>query len=141
MNQSLIYLPCFFLILWTGLVMIVMFIRRVDAIKQKNIKLSYFRIYRGTEEQLPEKMVQASRNFTNLFEVPTFFYALSLFAFVLNGVDLFILISAWAFVVLRVVHSIIHLTSNNVIWRMQAYTLSWIALLFMGFKILLFVLG
>ena len=34
----------------------------------------------------------------------------------------------WAYVVARGIHSIIHLTSNKVLWRSRIYGLSWVAL-------------
>ena len=36
---------------------------------------------------------------------------------------------AWVYVGLRLLHSFIHLGSNDVLWRFRVFALSWIALL------------
>lgn len=134
MNQSLIYLPCFALLLLSGLVLLVMFFRRVQAVKNKDVKIDTFKTYHN-ELNGPIKMVQASRNFSNLFEVPTLFYMICAFALITKNVDQFFYYTAWTYTLLRIVHSLIHLTSNYIPLRMQAYTLSWVALMILGTKL------
>lgn len=136
MNQNLIYLPCFALFLLTGLVLLVMFFRRVQAVKNKDVKIETFKTYQN-ELNGPIKMVQASRNFSNLFEVPTLFYMICAFALITQNVDNFFYYTAWAYTILRFIHSLIHLTSNYIPLRMQAYSLSWIALMILATKLFL----
>ena len=132
MNPSLYY-PCFAMFLLTLGVLVVMFVRRVNALKSKTVKMNYFKTYHQNEEGFPEKMLQASRNFANLFEVPTLFYMVCLFATVLNSVDTFLVILSWSYVVFRLIHSFIHLNSNNIRLRMSLYALSWLVLILMAF--------
>ena len=80
-------------------------------------------------------MVQAARNFTNLFEVPTLFYMICVFALVTQNVSAGILSAAWIYVALRVAHSFIHTTNNKIILRMNIYGLSWVVLLYMGLSL------
>ena len=117
--QNQIFYPMFALILWTAIVLVIMFKRRVSAIKSKQVSFDYFKTYQLDESKLPQLMLQASRNFTNLFEVPTLYYAIILFGRSAFVVDRVFIIMAWSFVLLRILHSYIHLTSNKVILRMR----------------------
>ena len=65
--------------------------------------------------------VQAADNFRNLFEVPVLFYALVAVALATNQTPDWLVAGAWAFVALRVVHSLIHCTYNKVMHRLAAF--------------------
>jgi hypothetical protein len=92
---------------------------RIDAVKSGQVKLGVFRLNNNTD--IPPKMQQASRNYTNLFEMPTLFYGAGILAIVLHLNTPSLVVLGWFFVASRAVHSWIHLTSNNVIHRMQAF--------------------
>lgn len=128
-NANLFY-PCLGMLVLTFIVLVHMFITRVVALKSKEVRMSYFRTYSSKIDSLPDRMLQASRNFTNLFEVPTLFYMVCLFATVLNQVDQVLVILAWAYVFIRCFHSLIHLTNNNITYRSISYGLSWLVLIF-----------
>jgi hypothetical protein len=78
--------------------------------------------------KLPADAEAKTDNYNHLFEAPTVFYAVALVAVLAGQAHFLDAVAAWAFVVLRVVHSIIHTTVNKVIWRFYAFALSWIAL-------------
>jgi hypothetical protein len=64
----------------------------------------------------------------NLLELPMLFYVVCVVLYVTaDGARLGVLV-AWAFVALRIVHSLIHLTYNHVLHRLFAFTLSNVAL-------------
>ncbi len=130
-----LFFPCFALMLLTVGVLVRMFLTRINALKSKSVRMSYFKTYKQDEALLPDKMLQASRNFTNLFEVPTLFYMICLFATVLNQVDPLIVGLAWVYVISRFLHSLIHLSSNNIYLRMSFYGLSWLVLIFMSVRL------
>lgn len=65
--------------------------------------------------------VQAADNFRNLFEVPVLFYALVATAIGLGVVPPWLVIGAWLFVALRIVHSWIQCTYNKVMHRFRAF--------------------
>jgi hypothetical protein len=60
---------------------------------------------------------RASDNFRNLFELPVLFYLALVVAHLANLVTSVTLGLAWAFVVLRVLHSLVHCTYNKVLHR------------------------
>ncbi len=64
---------------------------------------------------------RASDNFANLFELPVLFHALCIALYVTGRADTVYLALAWGFVVLRIVHSAIHLTYNKVMHRFIIY--------------------
>jgi hypothetical protein len=72
---------------------------------------------------------RASDNFRNLFEVPVLFYALVAFALATNQVPTWLVVGAWLFVILRLVHSAIHCTYNKVTHRFAAYMSSFLLLI------------
>jgi hypothetical protein len=61
------------------------------------------------------------RNVANLYELPTIFYGLCLTAFAANVVDGTTVALAWAFVTTRVIHTTIHVTTNNVLHRFLVF--------------------
>ena len=64
----------------------------------------------------------------NLLELPMLFYVVCLVLYVTAGASRLGILVAWAYVGLRVVHSLIHLTYNHVLHRLFAFTLSNVAL-------------
>jgi hypothetical protein len=102
---------------------------RIKAVKSGAVKLSAFRL--NNAEEMPTNMQQASRNYSNLFEVPTFFYIAGTLAIVLHLQTPSMIVLSWFFVAARIVHSWIHITSNNVIRRLQAFIASNICMLLM----------
>ena len=64
---------------------------------------------------------RASDNFRNLFELPVLFYAAVFAAMLTNLVTPTTLTLAWAFVALRVLHSLVHCTYNKVMHRFLIY--------------------
>lgn len=109
----------FAMILLTFAVAVHLFRLRVAAVKTGNVKLSAFRL--NTNEAMPTNMLQAARNYSNLFEVPVLFYTAGAVYIALGVESPAIILLGWLFVATRIVHSWIHLTSNNVIRRMQAF--------------------
>jgi hypothetical protein len=65
--------------------------------------------------------VQAADNFRNLFETPVLFYALVGVAIASNYVPTWLVVGAWLYVALRIVHSLIHCTYNRVMQRFAAF--------------------
>jgi hypothetical protein len=134
MNPNWIYFPCLALMFLSFGVMIRMFLMRVAAVKDKKIDVRYFKTY-DFGENPPALMTQAGRNFTNLFEVPTIFYMVCVFALITHSVDTMMIVAAWVYVILRCAHSAIHLTTNKIATRMMIYGVSWVVLLYMGIMV------
>lgn len=102
---------------------------RIDAVKTGQVKLGAFRLNNTTD--MPPKILQVSRNYSNLFEMPLFFYSAGILAIVLHLSTPSVILLSWIFVISRSVHSWIHITNNNVIHRLQAFMVGNICVLLM----------
>jgi len=134
MNPNLIFFPCLALLIWTFLILMRMATLRFQSVRRGDVNFRYFKTY-STGEMLPTKALQASRNFTNLFEMPTLFYMVCAFSLITKSVDQVMLILAWTYVTLRVFHSLIHITNNKIMYRMSFYALSCAVLFIMAIRL------
>jgi len=83
------------------------------------------------ESNWPADVTQVGNCFNNQFQLPLLFYVLVVLALVLHKADLLFVIMSWIFVISRVVHAGVHITSNNVNQRFAAYTVGMVVLLLM----------
>jgi hypothetical protein len=101
--------------------------KRFSAGFAGRVKGSDFRY--GETASVPEDVAVTNRNFMNLLEMPVLFYVLCLSAYVTRHVTEFTVLISWAYVGLRLVHTIIHLTYNRIRYRFSVYAASNIVLL------------
>ena len=73
-------------------------------------------------------------NYNHLHEQPTIFYALVFFAALTGGGDNVFMYLAWAYVILRVIHSFIQVLSSQVTQRFLVFALSTLVLIVMAVK-------
>lgn len=125
----------FAMIILTSIVAVYLLKLRIAAVKAGEVSLGSFRL--NTSNDMPPKMMQAARNFSNLFEVPVLFYTGATLAVALHLETASMIVLSWIFVIARTVHSWIHITNNNVIHRMQAFLLSCICVLLIWILIML----
>jgi len=83
----------------------------------------------GESANVPGEVSLPNRNLMNLLELPVLFYVVCLGFYVTATVDARALYLAWAYVALRALHSLIHLTYNKVFHRLIAYAASNVALI------------
>ena len=100
---------------------------RFGAIRRREIDPRFFEAFRGYEE--PEPLRIHARHVRNLFEAPILLYVIVLIAYVTQQTGWLPVLLAWAYVLLRIAHSYVHLTSNRVMLRFRLFALSWIVLL------------
>ena len=130
MNQELIFQPFFILMLLTIVVWFYMYAKRIPFIEKSDIppeKLTAYELLKLS----PPDVANPSDNLKNLFELPVLFYALCIYLYVTNNVDQTTLVVAWFFVVMRILHSLVHCTINIPMLRFVIYIISTIALWFM----------
>src|SRR5947209_11137145 len=131
MNHSPLLGPIVALVAWSLIMYIWMYVARLKAMKRAGISLKGRRGTRGgaLEGIIPDEANWKAHNYAHLMEQPTIFYAI-VFALVLMGFDAAINVYlAWAYVGLRVVHSLIQSTVNIVIPRFIVFTLSSLCLI------------
>lgn len=135
MPQELIFIPMGAMALLTFTVLGFIPARRFRAAFAGRVTSDDFRF--GESAAVPGDVSIPNRNYMNLLELPTLFYVGGLMYFAAGRLDQAALIVAWVYVALRSVHSVIHLTYNNVLHRLIAFALSNFVL--MAFWVLFFV--
>ncbi len=118
--------PAFAMIALTMFCMARLGLLRWVAVKRGEIDPRYFILFRGYEE--PDKLAAYSRHVTNLFEAPLLFYVIILTAAATGQSGNWLLGLAWTYVVLRFMHTYVHLTSNVVLIRVRIFVLSMLVL-------------
>ena len=123
MNQSLILYPMLALVGWTMAMLMLVGQRRFAS------RLHPREFAVGESARVPPAVSLPNRNFMNLLEVPVLFYVVSLTFFVTQQVTAVAVGLAWLFVALRIAHSVVHITYNNVMHRLGVFALANFALL------------
>ena len=122
MTTDPIWLPCAALVLVTALVWVKLYADRLSEMRSKRINPQSLSTARAAAGKLEN--TQAADNFRNLFEVPVLFYVLCI-AIAVNGSSTpGFVAAAWAYVSLRALHSLIHVTYNRVMHRFLDYAAS-----------------
>lgn len=122
MGAKTIFLPMATLALWTLTVLLLIPIARFKAGAQGHVNAGDFRY--GESDRVPAHVRLPNRNFMNLLEVPVLFYLACVVAFLMQTVDATLLTLAWVYVALRVGHSCVHLSYNNVMHRLTLFAIS-----------------
>lgn len=110
------------LALLTFTVLLIVPIRRFRAAFAGQIGPEDFKY--GESSRVPGSVSLPNRNYMNLTELPVLFYAVCLMFYVTNRTDETIVWLAWAFVAARALHSLVHVTYNNVFHRLSVFIVS-----------------
>lgn len=100
------------LVFWLGF-------ERVPRVTRGEIRVADIAVEKSA---YPLKARLLSNSFDNQFQLPVLFYVGSLAVLHFGLVDGVVVILAWLFVALRIVHAAIHVTNNRVYRRFAAYT-------------------
>ena len=122
--------PVVALVAWSLIILIITAVRRGQGIKAAGLKVDPSRGGRGQdlEGRVDPRYNWPAHNYAHLMEQPTLFYAIVL-ALVLMGFDHSInVMLAWAYVGLRVVHSLVQMFRNDLRIRFPLFLLSTLAL-------------
>lgn len=138
MNAESIFLPALALIGLTFIVGVNLLLSRIGAVRRQEVSVSYFVLLQG--DNIPIQLLQNANNFSNLFAVPLLFYVLCVIVFAINAVDSLFVYLAWAFFITRLIHSVIHLTYNNLPHRMLAFLAGLVIVFVMWLRLVLALL-
>lgn len=92
--------------------------RRFGAVRAGTAKAADYRI--PTIEPAPSATV--ARNLINQFELPMLFYVVCILLHVTSGATYLAQLVAWLFVLSRVVHAYVHVTSNRLMLRQRLFS-------------------
>ena len=129
---SPILAPVVALVAWTLLIMIWMMASRFAAMRRKGISLKGRVGGRGgvaLEGVVEDEVMWKSHNYMHLVEQPTLFYAIALALAAGRAGGGYSEILAWAYVVLRILHSLVQILVNIVTYRFILWALSSLVLI------------
>ena len=130
--NSPILAPVVALVAWTLLIMIWMIVTRFAAMRRKGISLKGRVGGRGgaaLEGVVEDEVMWKAHNYMHLVEQPTLFYAIALTLAIGHAGGGYSLILAWAYVLFRILHSLVQTTVNVVAFRFVLFALSSLALI------------
>jgi hypothetical protein len=128
MSIHAILMPMFVQVGLTFVLLFWMAALRVRAIQTGEVEPEKIRL---REPHWPARVLQISNAYHNQLELPVLFYVVVLLAFASRTLDVTLLVLSWLFVLARLVHAYIHVTSNRLDRRTGVFGISAIALLFM----------
>lgn len=79
----------------------------------------------------PKPAVLAANSLRNQFELPVLFYVLTILALITRKADIAFLVLAWVFVLSRIGHAFVHVTSNELKLRFPLWLIGFFCLLLM----------
>lgn len=132
--HSPIIAPIVALTVWTMIIWIWMYATRLPAMSRA--KIDGIAMVGSTGRSLRDQLVTAGEeraswvadNYNHLLEQPVVFYAVTLVLAIIGAGGGLNLTLAWAYVGLRVVHSLVQILSNRVVIRFSMFALASLAL-------------
>jgi hypothetical protein len=94
---------------------VVAFVCRLWSVKFSSVKLSHYEVFNVSVE--PKYVTKTTNNLNNLFQLPPIFIAACVLAMSLNYTSEALVFNAWGFVVSRYIHTLVHITINQVLVR------------------------
>jgi len=136
--ESPIFAPAIVLVLWSLVMLAWLALTRLPAMSAAGISLPTIVGQRGVnlEGLIPDRVNWKSHNYTHLMEQPTLFYATVVILGVVGAGDGLNLQLAWAYVIIRIAHSIVQATWNRVTVRLAVFALSTVPLLVLAINAL-----
>jgi hypothetical protein len=139
MYQHGMIAPVLTLVAWTFVMWFWMYATRIPAMQKA--KIDPQKAADAGKLDLPPEVTRVADNYNHLHEQPTIFYALALAGQIGGATDTINIGLAWAYVTLRVVHSLIQATRNIIVLRFSVFTLGTVVLLLLLARTILNVLG
>jgi hypothetical protein len=124
-NPAILY-PMFALVAWTVAVLLLIPFARIKAALRREVRVDDFKY--GESAAVPPHVSLPNRNYMNLLELPMLFYVGCLLLHITGNPSGTAIGAAWTYVVLRMIHSGIHLSFNHVILRSAVFAASNFAL-------------
>jgi hypothetical protein len=120
--------PVVALVIWSLVIWLWLYLTRIPAMQQKGVKAEEGAFARELNTKMPAYARQVADNYNHLMEQPTIFYAICFSLQLLVQTHAINIGLAWTYVTLRVVHSLVQCTFNNVPLRFLVFVLSTLVL-------------
>ncbi len=135
--------PVLALVVWTLVILVWLYVRRIPAMRKAGIdpaKIKGSESYASLPPMNP-KAVWVADNYNHLHEQPVIFYALCIYSHLVGLADGINVGLAWAYVVIRVVHSLIQITTNYVPLRFTVFNIGSLMLVILAARNMLWLFG
>lgn len=123
-SQTPLLAPVSILILWCGVIWAWMYITRIPAIAAARMRLDSLRPRGEQMAELPPTVRWKADNYNHLMEQPPLFYAVAVVLTLQGDHSPLALALAWAYVALRVAHSLVQVTVNHILVRFAMFFIS-----------------
>lgn len=138
--NTVILLPAAVLICWTLVMLFWLAITRLPTMNRLKMHPQKYPRTQDLGAALPAKVQWKADNYNHLMEQPTIFYATVFLLVLIGDVSGLNVMLAWAYVGLRIAHSLLQVTINKVMVRFTLFVLSSIILTIMAVNCLLAIL-
>ena len=138
--NTVILLPAAVLICWTLVMLFWLAITRLPTMNRLKMHPQKYPRTQDLGAALPAKVQWKADNYNHLMEQPTIFYATVFLLVLIGDVSGLNVMLAWAYVGLRIAHSLVQVTINKVMVRFTLFALSSIILTIMAVNCLLAIL-
>ena len=128
MSVQAILLPVFALVALTFALLFLTGYSRVGSVRRGETKVRDIAL---GQPNWPERITKIGNSYNSQFQLPILFYVLVILAYVLRKADLLFVVLSWVFVVTRLGHAYIHITSNHVGRRFNAFAAGFAVLVVM----------
>jgi hypothetical protein len=137
--DTAILAPAAALAVWSMVMLLWMAATRLPALAKLKMDSEQSRGKRGVDLDgvLPASIQWKSHNYNHLMEQPTIFYAVVIMFALVGSAEQFDIWLAWAYLVLRVVHSLWQALVNTIPVRLTLFTISSIILTILAVRLLL----
>lgn len=124
--------PVLVLIIWTFIIWIWMYKRRIPAMMAITKNTQEFIDNPDLKDKIPARVKWAADNYNHLHEQPVIFYALMFYLHAVGLTQNWLLYAAWAYVIVRIIHSLIQVRINKVMPRFSLFAIGTFILMAMG---------
>tara|TARA_R110002072_G_C7676904_1_gene511060 strand:+ start:210 stop:632 length:423 start_codon:yes stop_codon:yes gene_type:complete len=130
MNQAILT-PVLILVLWSLVMWGWMYATRIPAFKKAGINAARMK-EKSEMDVLPRSVRQIADNYNHLHEQPVIFYALVFYSALAGSSSDALVWAAWAYVALRILHSLIQALWNFIPVRFAVFVSSTLVLIYMA---------
>jgi hypothetical protein len=128
MSIQAVLLPLFVEVVLTFVLMFWMAGARFAAVRRGDVRPRDVAL---GESNWPKQETQIANAYHNQLQLPVLFYVLTILAIVTRHADLLFVVLAWIFVVLRLAHAYVHVTSNRLGRRFAVFAAGAVVLVVM----------
>ncbi len=129
LSPSPLLQPVVALLIWSMVIWFWMYVTRIPAMQAMKLELDPNLPPKDLTLPLPPRIRWKADNYNHLMEQPTLFYAAVLVVALTDPGNGIALVAAWAYVLLRVAHSLVQVLVNKIIVRFGLFFVASLALM------------